>query len=193
MKIVPVISFAFPLTLAAALCSAQKAQAPLSAAAAQSKQQVATKQFTHAEVVQFVHTVQTEAANWKDTFDSVDPSAFHFNDKVTNDKVTASIAKEKEVSLLVLDEIGKLSLPASEKNAATDLGAEFAVYSFLGDIGSFAESLSGLSYTSIDSVPKAGELLQVKREATNAQAALFKEILIRIANIARSEKAGGCQ
>jgi hypothetical protein len=189
MKKTPVISFVSLLMFAAAPCSSQKAQAPLSAAAAQSKKQDQRPQFTHADAVQFVHTVQTEALNWKETISSVDPSVFHFDDKATT-----LVEKEKKTLLLVLDRIGRLSLPASEKNAATDLGVEFVAYEFLVEIWSGAESLSHtLVYNSIDSEAKAGELLQVRMEAQKAQVALFGEILTRIANIARSEKAGGCQ
>jgi hypothetical protein len=188
MNRIRVISFVFLATLAAAPCSAQKAQAPLPAAAAQSKKQDQKPQFTHAEVVQFVHTLQIQAAGWKDTINSVDPSAFHLNEKGT-----ASVEKEKKALLLALDEIGMLSLPTSEKNAATDLVAEFAVYTFLSDIGYGAESLGDLSYNSIDSVAKAGELLQVQREALRANSSLFKEIGNRLVNIALSEKSSGCQ
>lgn len=189
MKKTPVISLVSLLMFAAAPCSAQKAQAPLPAAAAQSKKQDQRPQFTHADVVQFVRTVQTEAANWKETINSVDPSARHLDDKTT-----ALIEKEKKASLLALDEIATLSLPTSEKNAAPDMVPEFVLYTLLDMVMYGAESLSNtLAYNSIGGAAKAGELLQIQREALKADETLFKEIVNRITNIAQSEKAGGCQ
>jgi len=189
MKKAPVILFVSLLIFAAAPYSSQKAEAPSFTAAAQDKKQDQRPQFTHAEVAQFVRTVQTEAANWKDTINSVDPSALHLGHQTV-----ALIEKEKKTSLLALDEIRTLSLPTSEKNAATDLFVEFGVYTFLGDTAHGAESLSEtLSYNWMRGGAKAGELLQVSKEAKNAETVLFKEILTRIANIAKSEKADGCQ
>jgi hypothetical protein len=189
MKGITIISFLSLLMFAAAPCSAQEAQGPLSAAPAQSKKQDQRPQFTHEEVVQFVHTVQTEAANWKETINSVDPSALHLDDKTT-----ALIEKEKKASLLALDEIGTLSLPTSEKNTAPDMVPEFVLYTLLDMIMYGAESLSNtLVYNSRGGAAKAGELLQIQREALRADETLFKEIVNRITNIAHSEKAGGCQ
>jgi hypothetical protein len=161
----------------------------LSAAQAQSKNQDQRPQFTHAEVVQFIHTVQTEAAGWKDTINSVDPSAFPFDPKIRE-----AVEKEKKAILLSLDLIEELSLPMSEKNTATDLVAEFAVYDLLRDMGYLAGSLNDeLGYTSIAGVAKAGELRQLERETQKAHSALLQEIGNRIVNMARSEEAGGCK
>ena len=189
MKKIPLISFSILLTFGTAKCFAQTAELPLSAAATQNKQQVATKPFTHAEVVQFIHTVQIEAANWKEAINSVDPSAYHFTPKVM-----VSVEKEKKALLLALDEIGRLSLPASEKNSATDLFAEFGVYSFLRDIACGADGLSDmLAGTSIAGVANAAELGQVQREVLKVSSPLYQEILTRILSIARSEESGGCK
>jgi hypothetical protein len=188
MKRISVVSVVFLFTLAAAPCFAQQSQPLSSLAAAQTKKQDQRRQLTHGEVVQFVHTVQTESANWKETISSVDPSAFRFNLKLM-----ASVEKEKKALLLALGEIETLSLSASEKNAATDLGAEFAVHTFLDQIACGAGDLSAtLAYNSIDGFAKANELLQVQREALKADETLFKEIVNRITNIARSEKSEGC-
>jgi hypothetical protein len=185
---IPFISFAFVLTLGAAPCSTQLPQAP-SSAAAQSKEQGATKPFTHAEVAQFLHTVHTEAAGWTDTIYSVSPAALHLDHQATE-----LVEKEKDVSLFVLDQIKAISLPTSEPNDAPDLATEFVVYSLLSQLECSAEGLSTtLGYNSMDGATKAGELLQVQKEVTKVDSALFKEILNRIVSITRSEKSGSCE
>ncbi len=187
MKRIHAVSFAFLLTFAAAPCSAQKAQAPLSAAAAQSKKpQNEMPLFTHAEMVQFVHTLQTQAAGWKDTINSIEPSALHINDEEA-----AVIEGYKSFLVVRLNEIGKLRPSSLEKNKADALFDEFNAFSDLGEAG---EILSQLVDTLSSYAPggqlEAAGLLQIKKEVNAAKLTLYGEILSRILSIARSEESG---
>lgn len=185
MKRIHAVSFAFLLTFAAAPCSAQKAQAPLSAAAAQSKKQNEMPLFTHAEMVQFVHTLQTQAAGWKDAINSVQPSALHIYGEAAT-----IIEQQKSLPLDYLNDIGELDLPSNEINKAVDLGVEFQAFNYLGEIGDnlsqLGDTLSSYASGQID----AAELLQIKKEVNAAKVALYGEILSRILSIARSEESG---
>lgn len=186
MKKIPLISFAFLLMLTAAPCSAQKAHAPLSGAAAQSKKQSGKPVFTHADMVEFIHTVQTEAAGWKNTINSIDPSALHIYGEAAK-----IIEQQKNLPLDYINDIGELDLPSNEINKAVDLGVEFQAFNDLGEIGDnlsqLADTLVSYGSGQID----AAELLQIKKEINAAKVTLLREILSRILGIARSESSGG--
>ncbi len=188
MKRTPVISFVSLLMFAAAPCCAQRAQAPLSAAAAQNKKQNAMPQFSHAQVVQFVHTVQTEAAGWKNTTNSIEPSALHIYGKAAT-----IIEEQKSLSLDYLNEIGELDLRSNEINKAVDLGVEFQAFNALCEVGDILSQLGDTLSSYVSGEIDAAELLQIKKEVNAAKATLHREILSRILSIARSEELGDCQ
>lgn len=172
MKRIPAISFVFLLTFGAAPCSAQKAQAPLSAAAAQSKEQGAIKPFTHAEMLQFFHTVQTEAARWKATINSVQPSALHIYGSDAR-----AVEQQKSALLGYLDDIEKLHISSSEKSSAEDLTVEFGAYDdlslFKGEVRVLVFILGAATNGQADD----DQLAEVYKEADARRLTLGIEIL----------------
>ncbi len=172
MKKIHLIPFAFLLTLAAAPCSAQKAQAPLSAAAAQSKQQGAIKPFTHAEMVQFFHTVQTEAARWKATINSVQPSVLHIYGSDAR-----AIEQQKSALLGYLDDIEKLHIRSNEKSSALDLTVEFETYDDLSLFKGEVRVLSFMLGAATNGQYDDDQLAEVYKEAEARRLTLGIEIL----------------
>jgi hypothetical protein len=188
MKKIAVISLVFLLALEAAPCSAQKAQVPLSAAAAQNKTHNEMPLFTHAEMVQFIHTLQTQAAGWKDTVSAIKPSAFHIHGEEA-----ANIEGYKGFLLGYLNEIGKLRPSSLEKSKAEDLFDEFEAFNDLGEVGDSLGQLRDILSSYASSQIGAAELLQIEKEVKKAKVTLYGEILSRILRIARSEETKGCQ
>ena len=188
MKKIPVISFVLLLVLAVTPCSAQKAQAPLAPAPTQSKKQDQTAQFTHAEMVQFLHTVQTQAAGWKDTVSSINPSVLQIYGEAA-----MNVEGHKSNLLDYLNHIGELWHRSNEINKALDLDVEFQVFSDLCEVGDIISELGDtLSRYAPSGQLQAAELLQIKKEVFAAKLTLFKEILNRILNTAKSESSGAC-
>jgi hypothetical protein len=185
MRKMPVISFVFLLTLAAAPSFAQKA--PLSAPATQNKNQSEMPLFTHTEVVQFIHTVQAQAAGWKDTVSSIKPPTLHIYGEEA-----ANIEGYKGFLLGYLNEIGKLRPSNVEKSMAEDLFDEFEAFNDLDDVGDSLGQLGDILSSYASGQIDAAELLQIEKEVKTAKLTLYGEILSRILNIARSEKSGGC-
>jgi hypothetical protein len=187
MKSFPVSLFLFLLMLRAVPCSAQNAQAPLSAAAAHTKKQDAMAPFTRAEVIQFFHTVQAQAMSWKDTVSSIEPSALRIDDQ------TSGVIKDEKSQLLYyLGDIEKLRPDSDGKykgldlettataNSLIRLGGEFWLFN---DICEFKEGVLHLSDTLMshpDGEADAAELLQIYKEAETAKVTLWTEIMNRV-------------
>jgi hypothetical protein len=187
MKKIPLISFTLLLMLAAAPCSAHKA--PLPGPAAQSKKQNAMPQFTHAEVVQFIRTVQTQAMSWKETITSIEPSTLHLDDrtsKLVNDQKSQLFFYLGVIEKLRPDNGGKQQFRGlhQETIAASDSLITLAVEFWLfNDICEFKDGVSGLSNTLADDPNgqvDAARLLEIYKEAQTAKDTLFTEIMNRI-------------
>jgi hypothetical protein len=187
MKRIPVIPFAFLLTLAAAPCSAQKAQAPLPPAEAPTKKQNAIEVFTQAEVVQFFHTVQTQAISWKETISSIQPPAPGIAGHAK------SPLEEKNGTLpFYLDDIGKLRPAGGGTYKGIDLETTAIVdsltlviveFQLFSDLCEIKEDVIQLALALADDprgAPDSGRLLEIYKEASTAKNTLWTEIMNRI-------------
>lgn len=193
MKKIHFISFAFLLTLAVAPCSAQETQAPLSIAAAQGKQQVAIKPFTHAEMLQFFHTVQTDAARWKATINSVQPSALHVYGSDAR-----AIEKQKSDLIGYLNDIEKFHLGSNEKNEALNMTVEFEAYDDLSSVVGEVKVLSFMLGAATNGQDDDDQLAEVYKEAKARLLTLGIEILdginhVTIATLAEEVRAQAAQ
>jgi len=191
MKKIPVIWFVFLLTLGAAPCSAQKAQAPLAPAETQTKKQDAMAPFTRAEVVQFFHTVQTQAMSWKDTISSIEP---HAPGNIGQAK--SAIEEKNGILFFYLDDIGKLRPGGDGKYKRVDLETAAAVesltllsveFQLFNDLCEFKEQVNQLGHTLADD-PNAlvdeGRLVEIYKEASTAKNTLWTEIMNRVVGAA---------
>jgi hypothetical protein len=181
-KRIPIISIIILSTVAAVPCSAQKAQAPLPPAAAQTMKQDAMAPFTHAEVVQFYGTVQAQAMSWKETVSSIEPSTLHLADQTS--KV---IEDQKSHLLYYLGDIAKLRTDGDAKYKGLDLkttaradslivvAGEFGLFN---DICEFKDGVNSLAGTLVDYPSgqfNAGSLTEIYTQAQMLKDTLFLE------------------
>jgi len=141
----------------------------------QTKKKDALTPFTPQEVVRFICTVQTQAASWKETIDSKDPSALGM------DGQRSAVIKEQKSDLLIqLTDIGKLRPDSKEKNTTLLLLVEFWLFN---DLCETKDGVSQLSNTLADhpnGQVYAARLLEIYKEVQTAKGTLFREIVKRI-------------
>jgi hypothetical protein len=178
MNLKVILSCAQRAALATALLSVTVFVLPT---AAQTDKQNATAPFTPTEVVQFFHTVQTQARSWKDTISSIEPSALHLKNQEKE-----LIEQQKSSLLYELNEIGKLRPGGEEKNNAIDLGVEFWLFNDLCEVKDGVNQLSGTLADDPNGQIVAARLVEIYKEAQSAKDSLFREVMNRITALAVS-------